>query len=108
LELSQLAGYGLYPEERDPINGGGIITGIGRVQGQECIIIANDATTKGGYFIPVYTHMFPSLFYFLGTYFPITVKKHLRAQEIAQQNFLPCIYLASCLFMTHVEPNLLG
>jgi len=72
LELSQLAGHGLY---EDHVPAGGIITGIGRVQGQECMIVANDATVKGG------------------TYYPITVKKHLRAQEVAQQNRLPCIYL---------------
>eukprot|EP00462_Mataza_sp_D1_P000279 CAMPEP_0175088288 /NCGR_PEP_ID=MMETSP0086_2-20121207/173_1 /TAXON_ID=136419 /ORGANISM="Unknown Unknown, Strain D1" /LENGTH=543 /DNA_ID=CAMNT_0016360721 /DNA_START=148 /DNA_END=1780 /DNA_ORIENTATION=- len=73
LELSQLAGKDLYPGET--VNSGGIITGIGRINGQECMIVANDATVKGG------------------TYFPITVKKHIRAQEIAQQNRLPCIYL---------------
>ncbi|MBQ0755769.1 MAG: methylcrotonoyl-CoA carboxylase [Amphritea sp.] len=72
LELSQLAAYGVYD---DDIPAAGIITGIGRVSGQECMIIANDATVKGG------------------TYFPLTVKKHLRAQEIAEQNHLPCIYL---------------
>src|SRR5438093_13738116 len=53
----------------------GIVTGIGVVQGQECVLVANDATVKGG------------------TYYPLTVKKHLRAQEIAEQNGLPCIYL---------------
>ncbi|XP_058289967.1 methylcrotonoyl-CoA carboxylase beta chain, mitochondrial isoform X2 [Hylobates moloch] len=73
LELSQLAGYQLYDNEEVP--GGGIITGIGRVSGVECMIIANDATVKGG------------------TYYPVTVKKQLRAQEIAMQNRLPCIYL---------------
>ncbi|XP_044123440.1 methylcrotonoyl-CoA carboxylase beta chain, mitochondrial [Neovison vison] len=73
LELSQFAGYQLYPNEEVPA--GGIITGIGRVSGVECIIVANDATIKGG------------------TYYPVTVKKHLRAQEIAMQNRLPCIYL---------------
>ncbi|MBN3320936.1 MCCB carboxylase, partial [Atractosteus spatula] len=73
LELSQFAGYQLYGKEEVPA--GGIITGIGRVSGVECIIVANDATVKGG------------------TYYPVTVKKHLRAQEIAQQNHLPCIYL---------------
>ncbi|EED35587.1 carboxyltransferase subunit of acetyl-CoA carboxylase [Luminiphilus syltensis NOR5-1B] len=73
LELSQLAGYGMYGEDR--INAGGVIAGIGRVQGQECVIVANDATIKGG------------------TYYPITVKKHLRAQTIAEENNLPCIYL---------------
>lgn len=73
LELSQLAGYKLYDGEQVPA--GGVITGIGRVSGQECMIVANDATVKGG------------------TYFPISVKKHLRAQAIAEENNLPCIYL---------------
>jgi 3-methylcrotonyl-CoA carboxylase beta subunit len=72
LELSQLAAYQVYD---DNIPSAGIITGIGRVGGQECIIVANDATVKGG------------------TYYPLTVKKHLRAQSIAQENNLPCIYL---------------
>ncbi|KAM8816187.1 methylcrotonoyl-CoA carboxylase beta chain, mitochondrial isoform 1-T1 [Rhynchonycteris naso] len=73
LELSQFAGYQLYGNEEVPA--GGIITGIGRVSGVECMIFANDATVKGG------------------IYYPVTVKKHLRAQEIALQNRLPCIYL---------------
>uniref|UniRef100_A0A4W3HT02 methylcrotonoyl-CoA carboxylase n=1 Tax=Callorhinchus milii TaxID=7868 RepID=A0A4W3HT02_CALMI len=73
LEFSQFAGYQLYGNEEVPA--GGIITGIGRVSGVECLIIANDATVKGG------------------SYYPITVKKHIRAQEIAHQNHLPCIYL---------------
>jgi 3-methylcrotonyl-CoA carboxylase beta subunit len=72
LEFSQLAAADMYGGE---IPAAGIITGIGRVEGQECIIIANDATVKGG------------------TYYPMTVKKHLRAQEIASKNNLPCIYL---------------
>ncbi len=72
LELSQLAGFKLYEDE---VPAGGIITGIGQVSGTLCMIVINDATVKGG------------------TYYPITVKKHLRAQEIAQQNHLPCIYL---------------
>ncbi len=72
LEFSQLAGYNLYDGE-SPC--GSIITGIGRVSGQQCVIVANDATVKGG------------------TYYPITVKKHLRAQSIAAQCHLPCIYL---------------
>jgi 3-methylcrotonyl-CoA carboxylase beta subunit len=72
LELSPLAALGLY---EDAAPGAGIITGIGRVSGRECVIVANDATVKGG------------------TYYPMTVKKHLRAQEIALQNRLPCIYL---------------
>uniref|UniRef100_A0A3Q1LKL3 methylcrotonoyl-CoA carboxylase n=1 Tax=Bos taurus TaxID=9913 RepID=A0A3Q1LKL3_BOVIN len=73
LELSQFAGYQLYGDEEVPA--GGVITGIGRVSGVECMIVANDATVKGG------------------SYYPVTVKKHLRAQEIAMQNRLPCIYL---------------
>ncbi len=72
LELSQLAAHGMYGEN---IPAAGIITGIGRVMGRECVIVANDATVKGG------------------TYYPVTVKKHLRAQEIALENRLPCIYL---------------
>ena len=72
LEFSQLAAHGLYGE---PIPAAGLITGLGLVEGQECVIVANDATVKGG------------------TYYPLTVKKHLRAQEIAQQNRLPCLYL---------------
>ncbi len=72
LELSPLAATGLYDDEAP---GAGIVTGIGRIEGTTCVIVANDATVKGG------------------TYFPITVKKHLRAQEIALENRLPCIYL---------------
>ncbi len=72
LELSQLAANGMYGE---PIHGAGVITGIGRVEGREVMIVANDSTIKGG------------------TYYPMTVKKHLRAQEIALQNRLPCVYL---------------
>ncbi|MCL2429380.1 MAG: methylcrotonoyl-CoA carboxylase [Alphaproteobacteria bacterium] len=72
LELSPLAANGMY---EDAIHGAGLITGVGRIEGRECVIIANDATIKGG------------------TYYPITVKKHLRAQEIAFENRLPCIYL---------------
>ena len=72
LELSPLAAHDMYGGE---VPAGGLITGIGRVAGRECVIVANDATVKGG------------------TYFPITVKKHLRAQEIAQQNRLPCLCL---------------
>ncbi|MES2535757.1 MAG: carboxyl transferase domain-containing protein [Pseudomonadota bacterium] len=72
LEFSQLAAYEMY---HNASPAAGIITGIGRVAGQECVIVCNDATVKGG------------------TYFPLTVKKHLRAQEIADQNNLPCVYL---------------
>jgi len=72
LELSPLAAYEMYGGE---VPAAGLISGIGRVAGRPCMIVANDATVKGG------------------TYYPITVKKHLRAQEIAQQNNLPCIYL---------------
>ncbi|KAK6359878.1 hypothetical protein TWF696_001007 [Orbilia brochopaga] len=73
LELSALAGHNLY--EGEDVPAGGIVTGIGRVSGVECMIVANDSTVKGG------------------TYYPITVKKHIRAQTIAQENRLPCIYL---------------
>ncbi|WP_233860230.1 carboxyl transferase domain-containing protein [Paraburkholderia sp. HD33-4] len=72
LELSQLAAYGMY---NDDAPGAGVITGIGRIAGQECVIVCNDATVKGG------------------TYYPVTVKKHVRAQEIASENRLPCVYL---------------
>jgi len=73
LELSPFAGHELYPGEEVP--SGGILTGVGTVSGVQCVIVANDSTVKGG------------------TYYPITVRKHLRAQEIAAQNKLPCIYL---------------
>jgi len=72
LEISQLAAYGMYGGD---VPAAGVVAGIGRVSDQECMIVANDATVKGG------------------TYYPITVKKHLRAQEIAEANHLPCIYL---------------
>jgi 3-methylcrotonyl-CoA carboxylase beta subunit len=72
LELSPLAAGGMY---EDSIHAAGIITGIGRVSGRECVIVCNDSTIKGG------------------TYYPMTVKKHLRAQEVARENRLPCIYL---------------
>jgi len=72
LELSQLAAYGMYGGD---VPAAGIITGLGRIAGRECVVVANDATVKGG------------------TYFPITVKKHVRAQEIARENKLPCLYL---------------
>ena len=78
LELSQLAGHELYRDDNgrlEDVPAGGIITGIGRVSGVECIVVANDATVKAG------------------TYYPITVKKHVRAQEVALENRLPCIYL---------------
>ena len=75
LELSPLAAFGMY---EDAIHAAGIITGIGRIEGRECMIVCNDATIKGG------------------TYYPMTVKKHLRAQEIARENRLPCIYLVDC------------
>ncbi|HQD84233.1 MAG TPA: carboxyl transferase domain-containing protein, partial [Quisquiliibacterium sp.] len=72
LEFSQLAALDMYGNDAPSA---GVITGIGRVSGSECVIVCNDATVKGG------------------TYFPMTVKKHLRAQEIARENRLPCIYL---------------
>jgi 3-methylcrotonyl-CoA carboxylase beta subunit len=72
LELSPLAANGMYGDEAP---GAGVITGVGRVSGRECVVVANDATVKGG------------------TYYPMTVKKHLRAQEVALHNRLPCVYL---------------
>ena len=72
LELSPLAAFGLYGGEAPAA---GMVTGVGRVAGREVVVVANDATVKGG------------------TYFPLTVKKHLRAQEVAEQNGLPCVYL---------------
>ncbi|MEY4749583.1 MAG: hypothetical protein RIQ60_1797 [Pseudomonadota bacterium] len=72
LEIGQLAAHGMYGDEAPAA---GMIAGVGRIQGLECLVIANDATVKGG------------------TYYPMTVKKHLRAQEIALQNHLPCVYL---------------
>jgi 3-methylcrotonyl-CoA carboxylase beta subunit len=89
LELSPLAAHELYGGD---VPGAGIITGVGRVSGRECVIVCNDATIKGG------------------TYFPMTVKKHLRAQEVAEANRLPCIYLvdsggANLPFHTEVFPD---
>ncbi len=77
LELSPLAAYGMYDEKGDDfaVPSASIVTGIGRIEGRECVVVANDATVKGG------------------TYYPITVKKHLRAQEVARANKLPCVYL---------------
>ena len=75
LELSPLAAHEVYD---DPVPAAGLITGIGRIAGTECVVVANDATVKGG------------------TYYPLTVKKHLRAQEIARENRLPCVYLVDC------------
>jgi 3-methylcrotonyl-CoA carboxylase beta subunit len=78
LELSALAATGMYGgggDRPDPVPAGGVVTGIGRVSGREVVVVANDATVKGG------------------TYYPITVKKHLRAQAVAAENHLPCVYL---------------
>src|SRR3954452_7824912 len=72
LELNALAAWGIYDDQAPSA---GIVTGVGVVEGRECVIVANDATVKGG------------------SYFPLTVKKHLRAQEVAEQNQLPCLYL---------------
>lgn len=72
LELSPLAAYGLYGGD---VHSASVVTGVGRIAGRECVIVANDATIKGG------------------TYYPMTVKKHLRAQDIARQNNLPCVYM---------------
>jgi 3-methylcrotonyl-CoA carboxylase beta subunit len=84
LELSQLAAYQVYD---DAVPSAGIITGIGRIAGTECMIVVNDATVKGG------------------TYYPLTVKKHIRAQEIAQANHLPCVYLVDSggAFLPHQD-----
>ena len=76
LELSPLAATGMYGDPgASPVPAAGVVTGIGRISGRECVVVANDATVKGG------------------TYYPITVKKHLRAQQIAADNQLPCVYL---------------
>ncbi len=77
LELSPLAAYGMYGDATDDfaVPAAGLVTGIGRIAGRECVVVANDATVKGG------------------TYYPITVKKHLRAQTVAAENRLPCLYL---------------
>ncbi len=77
LELSPLAAYGMYGADGDDyaVPSAGIVTGIGRISGRECVVVANDATVKGG------------------TYYPMTVKKHLRAQTVASDNHLPCVYL---------------
>src|SRR5580692_8127054 len=72
LELSPLAAYDLYGGD---VHSASIVTGVGRISGRECVIVANDATIKGG------------------TYYPMTVKKHLRAQDVARQNNLPCVYM---------------
>src|SRR6188768_671897 len=72
LELSPLAAHGLYGGD---VHSASVITGVGRISGRECVIVANDATIKGG------------------TYYPMTVKKHLRAQDIARENHLPCVYM---------------
>lgn len=73
LELSPLAAHDVYPGQAIP--GAGLIIGIGRISGRECMVVVNDATVKGG------------------SYYPLTVKKHLRAQEIARENGLPCVYV---------------
>jgi hypothetical protein len=78
LELSALAAHEVYSE---PIPGAGMITGIGRIAGRECVIVVNDATVKGG------------------SYHPLTVKKHLRAQEIARENNLPCVYVGGVVLV---------
>lgn len=82
VELSPLAAYGMYDDEAP---GAGVVTGIGRVHGREVLVVANDATVKGG------------------TYFPMTIKKHVRAQEVAMENRLPCVYLVDSggIFLPH-------
>ena len=87
LELSPLAAHGLYGGD---VHSASVITGVGRISGRECVIVANDATIKGG------------------TYYPMTVKKHLRAQDIARQNNLPCIYMVDSggAFLPHAGRDL--
>lgn len=89
LELSPLAAHEVYPDE---LPGAGIITGIGTVSGRRCMIVANDPTVKGG------------------AYYPLTVKKHLRAQQVALENRLPCVYLvesggAALPYQSNVFPD---
>ena len=84
LELSPLAAEGVYPGQSIP--GAGIITGVGCIAGRTCVVVVNDATVKGG------------------SYYPLTVKKHLRAQEVARENGLPCVYIgASLSFVLHLK-----
>jgi 3-methylcrotonyl-CoA carboxylase beta subunit len=75
LELAPLAAHGLYQQHGGPVPSAGVVAGVGRIEGRLCMVVANDATVKGG------------------TYYPLTVKKHLRAQEVAAANHLPCVYL---------------
>jgi 3-methylcrotonyl-CoA carboxylase beta subunit len=75
LELAPLAAHGMYRQHGGPVPSAGVVAGIGRIEGRLCMVVANDATVKGG------------------TYYPLTVKKHLRAQEVASANHLPCVYL---------------
>ena len=78
LEISALSAHEVYSE---PVPGAGMITGVGRIAGRECVVVVNDATVKGG------------------SYHPLTVKKHLRAQEIARENNLPCVYVGEVISM---------
>src|SRR5207247_2089632 len=87
LEIGQLAAWGMYGGD---VHSASMICGIGRVCGRECVIVANDATIKGG------------------TYYPMTVKKHLRAQEIAAQNRLPCVYLVDSGGGSHAHTRVSG
>lgn len=66
----------------EPVPGAGIVAGVGRIAGRAAVVVANDATVKGG------------------AYYPLTVKKHLRAQEVAKENGLPCVYVGECLWLT--------
>ena len=75
LELAPLAAHGMYHQHGGPVPSAGVVAGVGRIEGRLCMVVANDATVKGG------------------TYYPLTVKKHLRAQEVAAANHLPCVYL---------------
>lgn len=92
LELSPLAAYGVYGSETIP--GAGVITGIGQISGRQCVVVVNDATVKGGSYYPLTVRLDNTIiqgFNFLNII--SQVKKHLRAQEIARENGLPCVYL---------------
>ncbi len=100
LELSQLAAHDVYP---DDVPGAGIISGIGRISGRECVVVVNDATVKGGSYYPLSVSFYSAALLrksliCLG----LQVKKHLRAQEVAREHGLPCVYLGACLFIRAV------
>lgn len=98
LELSPLAAHEVYPGESVP--GAGIITGIGRISGRDCVIVVNDATVKGGSYYPLTVspsllELAPLLWRPITRYLFLQVKKHLRAQEVAREHGLPCVYVGA-------------